>query len=201
MTLGARGDVRAPGGGLAPGPTRLALLALALALAAAACDAGGARPTATVSASDTADQVIAGFSHYATTNGIRRTLLEADTALYFDATQTALLRHPRATFYDERGAESSTLTADELKYRWQDGSMVATGHVVLTTPDGKRLTTEALTYDKSADRISTDKPFVYVAGGDHVEGAAFTSDVAFKHIVTDRPRGTAGKELVVPGQE
>jgi LPS export ABC transporter protein LptC len=177
------------------------LLGIAAALGLAACESGGVRPTATVSAADSADQVIEGFSHFVTTNGIRRTLLEADSAFYYDATQTAVLKKPHATFYDEKGAEISRMTADRMSYRWQDGSMVATGHVDVTTPDGKRLRSEMLTYDKTANRISTDRHFTYDAGGDHVEGAAFRSDLEFKSIVTDRPRGTAGKDLVVPGQQ
>jgi LPS export ABC transporter protein LptC len=136
-----------------------------------------------------------------TTNGIRRTLLEADSAFYYDATQTTVLKNPRATFYDDKGAETSRMTAERMSYRVQDGSMVATGHVDVTTPDGKHLRSETLTYDKTADRLSTDRHFTYEAGGDHVEGAAFRSDLQFKNIVTDRPRGTAGKELVVPGQQ
>jgi LPS export ABC transporter protein LptC len=176
------------------------LLAAAALLLLVACESGGVRPTATLAAADSADQVIEGFSHYVTSNGIRRTLLEADSAFYYDATQTAVLKKPRATFYDEKGAEISRMTADRMSYRWQDGSMVATGHVDVTTPDGKRLQSETLTYDKASNRISTDRHFTYEASGDHVEGAAFRSDLEFKNIVTDRPRGTAGKELVVPGQ-
>ena len=34
-----------------------------------------------------------------------------------------------------------------------------------------------------------------------MEGEAFRADVDFRNIVTDRPRGTAGKDLVIPGQE
>jgi len=178
--------------------------AVALAAAAvvlAACESGGARPTAVVAAADTADQVLIGFSHHVTADGVRRTLLEADTALFFERAQTTVLRRVRSTFYDDRGAEVSRLTAREATYRWQDGALTAKGSVEVTTPEGGRLRTESLLYDKTANRISTDVRFTYDAKGDHVEGEAFRADVDFRNIVTDRPRGTAGKDLVIPGQE
>ena len=76
-----------------------------------ACEGGGARPTATVQAADTADQVLEGFSHYVTAEGVRKSRIEADTAYFYEASQLALLRRLRATFYDAKGAESSHLTA------------------------------------------------------------------------------------------
>ena len=98
-----------PAGGRAARFGRLVLVA-ACALDAA-CESGGARPTATVQAADTADQVLEGFSHYVTAEGVRKSRIQADTAYFYEATQLAMLRNLRATFYDAKGAESSKLTA------------------------------------------------------------------------------------------
>ena len=58
---------------------------------AASCESGGARPTATVQAADTADQVLEGFSHFVTADGVRKSHIEADTAYFYEASQLALL--------------------------------------------------------------------------------------------------------------
>ena len=91
-----------------------------------ACEETGAKPTTTVQGTEDADQVLEGFSHYVTFGGVRRSRVEADTALFYEGTQVTDLRHPKVIFYDLRGVEGSTLTAKRGTYRWQDGSMEAT---------------------------------------------------------------------------
>ena len=113
------------------------------AFSAIACEDSGVKPTTTVQAPDSADQVLEGFSHYVTSEGIRRSRVQADTAYFYEATQVTNLVNVKATFYDLKGAESSTLTAKTGLYRWQDGSMEATGNVLVVSPDGRRLTTES----------------------------------------------------------
>ncbi|HEX5385402.1 MAG TPA: LPS export ABC transporter periplasmic protein LptC [Gemmatimonadales bacterium] len=175
--------------------------AAGLAIGVSACGEAGARPTATLTAVDSADQVLQGFSHYVTSDGIRRTRIDADTAYLYEASQKASLRGVRSTFYDTKGAETSRLTADRGTYAWQDGSMDAEGHVVVTTPDGRRLETEALKFDNKQNRISTDKPFRFQRGDEHIVGNSFSSDPDFKNVVTDRPHGVAGKGILLPGQQ
>lgn len=177
----------------------LALAAAGASGAPAGCSGGGARPTTTMQEADTADQVLEGFSHYVTSDGVRRSRVEADTAYFFEASQLALLRRVRVTFYDPKGAEASRLTADRATYRWQDGSMEAEGHVVVTTQD-RRLASETLRFDPKENRISTDRPFRFQRGDEFIEGTGFRSDPDFKNIVTDRPRGVAGKGVLLPGQ-
>ncbi|HKU62472.1 MAG TPA: LPS export ABC transporter periplasmic protein LptC, partial [Gemmatimonadales bacterium] len=76
-----------------------------------ACEDTGARPTTTVAASDSADQILEGFSHYVTNQGVRRSRVEADTAYFYESSQITDLRRVKVTFYDIKGAESSTLTS------------------------------------------------------------------------------------------
>ncbi len=177
-----------------------ALLALATTLAA--CEESGARPTTTIQAPDSADQVLEGFSHYVTSDGVRRSRVEADTAYFYEATQITNLVNVKATFYDLKGAESSTLTAKTGVYRWQDGSMEANGNVVVVSPDGRRLATERLRYDNGSNQISTDRRFTFDRGEEHLEGNSFRSDPDFKNVVTDQPRGggPAGNGMLLPGQ-
>ncbi|HET7600822.1 MAG TPA: LPS export ABC transporter periplasmic protein LptC [Gemmatimonadales bacterium] len=175
--------------------------ALAAAAALLACGEGGVRPNTTLTAADSADQVLEGFATYVTSDGVRRSRIEADTAFYYEAAQTAQLRRVRTTFYDPKGAESSRLTADRGTYHAQDGNMEAEGHVVVTAQDGRRLETEALKFDNKANKISTDRTFRFQRGDEHIEGNSFNSDPDFKNVVTDRPRGVAGKGMLLPGQQ
>jgi LPS export ABC transporter protein LptC len=186
-----------------PPSRRLAvpLSGLLLAASLAACEESGARPTTTIQAPDSADQVLEGFSHYVTNDGIRRSRVQADTAYFYEATQITNLVNVKVTFYDLKGEESSTLTSKTGTYRWQDGSMEADSNVVVVSPDGRRLTTERLRYDNATNQISTDRHFTFDRAEEHLEGNSFRSDPDFKNVVTDRPRGVAGDGMLLPGQE
>ena len=179
----------------------LAAGCILVAAAASGCEDTGARPTTTIQAPDSADQVLEGFSHFVTNDGIRRSRVEADTAYFYEGTQVTNLSNPKVTFYDLKGAESSTLTARSGVYRWQDGSMEANGNVVVVSPDGRRLTTDRLRYDNATNQISTDRHFTFDRGDEHLEGNSFRSDPDFRNVVTDRPRGVAGDGLLLPRQQ
>lgn len=183
-----------------PPARRPALAAALAAVAAIGCTEGGAKPTATIQAPDSADQVLLGFAHYVSDKGVRRSRVEADTAFFYDGTQTTDLNRVRVVFYDANGAEASTLTSKTGVYRWQTGSMEARGDVVVRAPDGRRLATQVLRYDAATNTISTDQPFTFERGSEHVEGTSFKSDPDFRNIVMDRPRGVAGDGMLLPGQ-
>lgn len=170
------------------------------AFSALACEDTGVRPTTTVQAPDSADQVLEGFSHYVTNEGILRSRVEADTAFFYEPTQITELHKVKIVFFDVKGAESSTLTARRGSYRWQDGSMQATGDVVVVAPDGRRLATDALRYENATNLIVTDRHFTFDRGNEHLEGNSFRSDPDFRNVVTDRPRGVSGNGMLLPGQ-
>ena len=163
-----------------------------------ACN-NGARPTATVTAADTADQILVGMSHYVTRAGVTRAHVEADTAYFYSPTQSAELRRVRITFYDVRGNESSTLTAHEGTYQWRTGDMEGRGDVAVLTTDGRRLRTEVLRYSQQRNEVSSDRSFVLDGPGQHIEGEGFTSDPGFANLVAKRPRGTGG-QLTLPNR-
>ncbi len=166
-----------------------------------ACEDTGARPTTTIQAPDSADQVLEGFSHFVTNDGVRRSRVEADTAFFYENTQVTELKGVKVVFFDLKGEESSTLTSQRGTYRWVDGSMEANGNVVVLSPDGRRLQTATLRYDNASNTISTDKHFTFERGEEHLEGNSFRSDPDFRNVVTDRPRGVAGDGMLLPGQD
>jgi LPS export ABC transporter protein LptC len=183
-------------------------LAGLLIAGALACQDPGVKPTMTLQHADTADQVLEGMSHYISENGVRRSLVEADTARLYEPTQVADLRRLTVTFYDTAGAVTSVVTADSGTYLMRDGSMKAWGHVVARTPDGRRLSSEVLSYNQRDNKISSDQPFVYDHNDEHLEGNGFQSDPDFRNVVTQQPRGQQreirrgkpGSGVLLPGQ-
>src|SRR2546425_861796 len=167
-------------------------------VAVGACDAG-INPTAPITAADTADQVLVNMSHYVTAGGIQRAHVRADTAYFYSPLQPAELRTVHITFYDPRGAETSTLTAREGTHHWRPGDMEARGNVVVVRTDGATLRTEVLRYSQLKNQVSSDKPFVFDEPNRHIEGEGFTSDPDFKVVTAVRPKGTGGK-FTLPNQ-
>src|SRR5436309_15560472 len=65
---------------------------------AAACESV-IKPTATITAPDTADQVMYNMSHYVTPGGLQQAHVRADTAHLYSPLQTAELRTLHLTVY------------------------------------------------------------------------------------------------------
>lgn len=159
----------------------------------------GIKPTATITAADSADQVLLNMSHYMTSAGIQRAHVLADTAYFYSPTQTAELRGVHITFYDPRGAQTSTLTSREGTYHWRSGDMEARGTVVVVRTDGATLRTEVIRYSQAKNQVSSDREFVFDEPSRHIEGEGFTSDPDFKIVTALRPKGTGGK-FTLPNQ-
>jgi LPS export ABC transporter protein LptC len=183
--------------------TRAAILAGVLGCSGfAACnDGGGVKPSTVVSASDSADQILYGFVHFLTRNGVREGQVEADTAYFYDPTQTTVLRNMKLVFIDSAGNENATITSKVGTYKWQTGNMTADTNVVLRSHDGRVLKSEQLFYDATKKELTTPLFFTYDKGaGDHIEGKGFRSDLKFEHVAVKNPIGTASEGFLLPGQ-
>src|SRR5438094_9846027 len=99
-----------------------------------ACDTG-IKPTATISAADSADQVLDSMSHYMTSGGVQRAHVLADTAYFYSPSQKAELRQVHIMFYDTRGAQTYTLTSREGNYHGRTGDMQDRGSVLVVRSD------------------------------------------------------------------
>ena len=120
-------------------------------------------------------------------------------AYFYSPMQTAELRAVHITFYDPRGAETSTLTAREGTYHWRPGDMEARGNVLVVRTDGATLRTEVLRFSQAKNQVSSDKPFVFDEPNRRIEGEGFTSDPDFKVVTATRIKGTAG-QFTLPNQ-
>lgn len=183
---------------------RAAAVAVAVLLAGATL--GGCKqdpmPPIAVARADSADQVLFGFVHFLTRNGVREGHVEADTAFFYEPTQVTVLRNMKLVFIDSAGNENATVTSKTGTYKWQTGDMIADSNVVLRTQDGRVLKSEQLVYDAAKKELSSKVFFTYDKGEDHLQGDGFVSDMKFEHIVVDGPKGQAGKEgFDLPGQK
>ncbi len=165
----------------------LHVAAAGLLLVAAACRGSGEPPT-TLATQDTADQVLYGFEHNVTLDGVYRARLTADTAFLYQGTQTALLYGLQVRFYTPQGELSSTVTANDGTYDWRTGNMEARGDVLAETPDDRVLTTTILRYTRRDDTISGPEAFVFDAPDQHLEGDGFTANPDFTTVDTENPR-------------
>lgn len=178
----------------------VAVLAVVLLAGALACVDAGTRPAAVTELADSADQLLSGFETAVTRDGLRRARITADTARLYEASQSLALRTVRMTFFDAQGAERSKLVADSATLFWTSGLIIANGKVVLTSPDGRVLRSEALRVDEGAREISTDKPFTLSGGADFVRGSSLRTDPEFRNVVAAKPRGFSDKPIALPGQ-
>lgn len=180
---------------------RLLVLALAGAgLSAAACSDVAPPPViAGATQLDSADQVMFGSRTLLTRNGVRTGELLSDTVLVFDEGTRFELRGVRAEFYTETGVPRGTLTSHEGTYNTATGVVEARGDAVVTTTDGKRLTSPQLRYIAAEDLIRSDSSFVLTEPGNRVEGVGFTSDPALRRVQIFRTTSASGGAVTIPG--
>jgi LPS export ABC transporter protein LptC len=171
-----------------------------LAAATQACKERGHDPVTEIeNAADTADQLMIHLTVNLTTEGVRQAKLEADSGFMYEASGREDLKHIKVTFFTASGAQTSVLTALGGVYNPRTGQMEARGNCVVVMTNGARLTSEVLRYDQTKNEVSTDRPYVYDSADRHITGDGFVSDPSFSNIVTQRPRGTAGR-FTLPGQ-
>jgi LPS export ABC transporter protein LptC len=184
------------------GLTRRLLVTFLLVVCAVtqfACS-NGAKPTATITAADTADQVLIDMTHYVTNDGVVRARVRADTAFFYQISQSVEMRNVHITFYDTNGTETSTMSAKDGTYHWATGDMEGRGNcVVVGAGDGRTLRSEVMRYKQAINQVSSDQPFIFDGPGRHVVGQGFTSDPEFRNVTALRPKGTGGG-VVLPNQ-
>lgn len=173
---------------------------LLIGLVAACNNDTGVQPRRTAGA-DSADQVYSGMQTTINRNGVRESVVYADSAWMYQARQVFDLKGMKVTMYDSSGAIISTITADKGIYHTRAQSLDARGHVVATNSGGKVLKTEHLIYDKEKNEVSSDSAFTSTAPEGNIAGTSFVSDPGFKHVTIDRMKfKQKGKGVALPGQ-
>ena len=164
------------------------LLAWAVLFVSAACRGTETDPP-TVSGGDSADQVVFGLVHIITDDGVMRARVEADTSYLYEAQQLYDLVGVKMNFFSTTGETTSSLTADSGSYNVRTKDMQARGNVVGTSPDGRRLNTSTLNYERLTDRLVGPNSFVFFCDGDQMRGSSFTADPDFTNIQATNLQG------------
>ena len=170
----------------------------------AACGKNDLKGTSILQA-DTADQVLDSVYHVITKDGMRQSVVQADTAYYYEASKTFELRHLTVTFFNVNGGETSTLTSREGTYQVGLGQMEARGDVLVRSVDGRTLSTDLLRYDQNQNKIRTDRPFTFTGPTANGSGVGFVSDPDFRDVTVQQgargqEKGKGGGGFVIPNQ-
>ncbi|HJQ21547.1 MAG TPA: LPS export ABC transporter periplasmic protein LptC [Gemmatimonadaceae bacterium] len=151
-------------------------LMLVAAVAAAACSGTGTPPVSAATLADSAEQIIFDGHALMTNSGVKRGDMFADTIYVFRDQTLFVLRKVRAIFNTETGAPNGTLKGERGTYDLRTQVLEGYGNVVVTSTDGKRLTSNHLKYAQAANQISSDSAFVFYRGKDVQRGIGFVSD-------------------------
>ncbi len=127
--------------------------------------------------------------------GSLRARIHADTAYIWEDSARTLMFPVEVTLYDENGARTAHLTADEGELDSNTNKMVARGNVVLVTEkDQRRLLTEELHYDPRSGRVWSDVATVMYQGDTKLEGTGFRANEAMTDIEVF---GSTGENLEI----
>ena len=168
--------------------------ALAIAvLTAQSCKQATKPPVGgTVSAADSAEQIIYDGRTILTDAGVKRGEMFADTIFVFNDQTRFALRRVRAQFNTDIGAKNGTLKGDRGTYDLRTRILEGFGNVVVTSTDGKELKSPHLKYSETTNLISSDSAFTATEGDKVSTGIGFTSDPNLKSIRCFRACGGSG---------
>ena len=141
-----------------------------------------------------ADQVVFGSRTLVTDGGLRRAEVHSDTALFYDDNTRMDMRVVNVVFYNSSGAKEAVLTSRTGRYLTRDFILEARGDVVITTVDGRKLTSQQVKYDQRVNQISSDSAFVVTEEGREASGIGFVSDPDMNNIhILKASRAKAGQ--------
>ena len=180
-----------------------AMLGLLVAIVTlAGCSRQGTAPPVQqgVSLADSAEQVMFNVRSLLTNEGIQRGEMFADSAYIFDDNTRFELRKVRATFNTVTGVKDGTMRGDRGRYNLREQVLEGFGNVVITTNDGKRLTSPHVRYSQSLNQVSSDSAFTMVeADGNRISGVGFRADPQLNNVVV--LKGARGRgSFTLPGQ-
>jgi LPS export ABC transporter protein LptC len=152
-----------------------------------------------VSMADSAEQVMLNVRSLLTDTGIQRGEMFADSAYIFDDNTRFELRKVRATFNTSTGVKDGTMSGDRGRYNLREQVLEGFGNVVITTNDGKRLTSPHVRYSQAMNQVSSDSAFTMVEAGRTLSGIGFRADPQLNHVTV--LKGASGRgSITLPGQ-
>ena len=172
------------------------------ALLGTACQKGKGQPPigkTSKSLADSADQIIFGQRTLITDRGLSRAEILADTSFFFDENTRIEMRKVNGTFFNSVGMKDALLTSKEGLYNSRFGVLEARGDVVITSLDGRRLTSPMVHFDQRINQLVSDSSFVLTEpNGREIRGIGFKSDPDMTNIKIDRVISAKGGAVAVP---
>lgn len=184
-----------------PALLRRVLLLGAMATFAAACSSrGNTTPVKAGSTlADSAEQVMFNVRSLLTNEGVQRGEMFADSVYVFDDNTRFELRKVRTTFNTATGVKDGTMKADRGRYNLRQQMLEGFGNVVITTTEGKRLTSPHVRYSQASNEVSSDSAFTMVEPGRTLSGIGFRADPQLNHVTV--LKGASGRgSFTLPGQ-
>lgn len=180
---------------------RAMLLLAAAALAVGGCSRRGSAPPVKSGATlaDSAEQVMFNVRSLLTNEGVQRGEMFADSVYVFDDNTRFEMRQVRTVFNTATGVKDGTMKADRGRYNLRQQVLEGFGNVVITTTEGKRLTSPHVRYSQASNEVSSDSAFTMVEPGRTLSGVGFRSDPQLNHVVV--LKGARGQgSFTLPGQ-
>lgn len=166
---------------------------------AAACKESTQPPVGKASPVDTAEQVGFGVRTLLTGNGVQKGELQADTMFVYNDQTKFDFRNARVKFNTETGAPNGTMRADRGIYDTRTQILEGFGNVVVTTLDGKKLTSPHLKFNQLSNEVTSDTTFQMTAGSRTQSGVGFKTDPNLSRFTCLRSCRTTGT-VILPSQ-
>lgn len=171
-------------------------VAAVTALVVSACQDEATRPVAAAqTVVDSADQFMVGMEVILHEGGLKRAVVQADTAYFFNDNTRLRMHGVNAEFFTSTGASDGIMSANVAHYDTRAMHLEAFGDVILVNVEGRRLETPHLIYDQALNQMSGDSAFKLIEPGNRdVEGVGFTTTPNLTTIRIGRDlRGRAGQ--------
>lgn len=148
---------------------------------------------------DSAEQVMFGLRLQQTTAGVRKSVLFADTGFFYNDNTLVDLRRVRLVFFSATGDSNAVMIGRTGRYDTRTQRVEGWGDVVVTSTDGRRLTSPHLVYERSVNQISSDTNFTFNEPGRTLEGIGFRSDPQLRNVQV--LKGARGRTVIPPPSE
>ncbi len=102
---------------------------------------------------------------------------------------TAMNGHFKVEYYNDSGVIQQILTADSCRYYENEGNVIVWGNVVVLTTKGEKMTTEELVWNRSAEKIFSEKRVHISTGTEVLEGTGFEANQDFSWYQILHPNG------------
>ncbi len=134
-----------------------------------------------------------------TNAGVRKSVLFADTGFFYNDNTLVDLRHVRLVFFSSSGDSNAVMTGRTGRYDTRTQRVEGRGDVVVTSTDGRRLTSPHLVYERSVNQITSDTNFTFTEPGRTLEGVGFRSDPQLRNVQV--LKGAKGRTVLPPSSE